>query len=231
MPTFHKHLKRRLLSAIGMREVPRVCCLNWNGNRDALTRNKARLPCSDLDGGSSFISQDEEMSESPEETLEKDIVPCLISTGGLTSFWQLKRQVFFSASKGDDAWLLLKIDMIPNIPVEIGKVPSVSRLTLRGIPMALLNLEENAEVSLTTGQESWCRLINVKGHPHLNSRTYCRFLPQLEKYPETCSSPWDEARFPCTACRAIPCSPSNTKGALTSWMDLQRVAKNTVTNL
>ena len=39
--------------------------LKWNGDRDALTRNKARFPCSDLNAGSSFISQDEGMSESP----------------------------------------------------------------------------------------------------------------------------------------------------------------------
>ena len=51
--------------------------------------------------------------------------------------------------------------MNPYIPVAIGKVPSVSNLTSRGIPMAPPNLEENAEVSLTTGQESWCHLINA----------------------------------------------------------------------
>ena len=59
----------------------------------------------------------------------------------------------------------------------------------------------------------------LKGHPHCNSRIYPRFQPQLEKNHEIYPSPSDKARFPCIACRAIPCSPSNTKGALTFLMD------------
>ena len=62
-----------------------MCCLKWNGHRDALTGNKARFPCNDVDPASSFVSQDEGMTESPVETLDKDIGPHLISTGGLTS--------------------------------------------------------------------------------------------------------------------------------------------------
>ena len=69
----------------------------------------------DLNAGSSFISQDEGMSESPVETLEKALVLQLISTGGLTSLWHLERHAEFNASKGDDAWPLLKIDRDPNI--------------------------------------------------------------------------------------------------------------------
>ena len=38
-----------------------------------------------LNSGSSFISQDEGMSESPVETLEKAVVLRLIWTGGITS--------------------------------------------------------------------------------------------------------------------------------------------------
>ena len=38
-----------------------------------------------LESSSSFISQDEGMSESSVETLEKSLVPRLIWTGGLTS--------------------------------------------------------------------------------------------------------------------------------------------------
>ena len=41
---------------------------------DALTQKKARVPCSGLNAGSSFISQDEGMSVSPVETLEKAVV-------------------------------------------------------------------------------------------------------------------------------------------------------------
>ena len=46
---------------------------------------KAGFPYSDLNAGSSFISQGEGMSESPVETLEKAIVLNLFWTEGLTS--------------------------------------------------------------------------------------------------------------------------------------------------
>ena len=46
---------------------------------------KARVPCSVLNSDSCFISQDEGMSESPVETLEKAIVLRLIWIGGITS--------------------------------------------------------------------------------------------------------------------------------------------------
>ena len=53
--------------------------------RDSLTRIKVGFPRSGLNEGSSFISQDEGMSESFVETLEETEVPRLIWTGGLTS--------------------------------------------------------------------------------------------------------------------------------------------------
>ena len=63
-----------------------VYWLKWNGPRDALTQKKAGFPCSALNAGSCFISQDEGMTESPVETLEKAIVLQLFWTEGLTSF-------------------------------------------------------------------------------------------------------------------------------------------------
>ena len=65
---------------------PCVFCLKWNGPREALTQKEAGFPCSSLNSGLSFISQDEGMSESPVETLEKAVGLCHIWTGGLTSF-------------------------------------------------------------------------------------------------------------------------------------------------
>ena len=53
--------------------------------REALTQKKARFPSSGLNSGSSFISQDEDMSESRVETLEKAVGVSVIWTGGLTS--------------------------------------------------------------------------------------------------------------------------------------------------
>ena len=63
-----------------------VFCLKWNGPRDALTQKKAGFPCSALNAGPYLISQDEGMTESPVETLEKAIVLHLFWTEGLTSF-------------------------------------------------------------------------------------------------------------------------------------------------
>ena len=122
-PTFHKHFKRRFPSAIGMWEGPWVCWLKWNGHQDALTRKMAGFLCSGLNAGSSFISQDEGMSESPLQTLEKALGPRLTWTGGLTSLWHLERHAEFSVTKGDYSWLFLKIDRNPNITVTSRKGP------------------------------------------------------------------------------------------------------------
>ena len=67
--------------------LERLCvfCLKYNGPRDALTQKKADFPCSALNAGSSFISEDEGMSESPVETLEKAKVLNLFWTERLTS--------------------------------------------------------------------------------------------------------------------------------------------------
>ena len=50
-----------------------------------LTQKKARFPGSGLNLGSCFMSQDEGMSESPVETLEKAVGLRLIWTGGIIS--------------------------------------------------------------------------------------------------------------------------------------------------
>ena len=62
-PTFQKHLKRSFPSRICMLEGPCVFSFKWNGSQDSLTRKKAGFPCRGLNAGSSFISQDERMSE------------------------------------------------------------------------------------------------------------------------------------------------------------------------
>ena len=50
-----------------------------------LTQKKAEFPCSGLNLGSCFMSQDEGMSESCVEILEETLFPRLIWTGGITS--------------------------------------------------------------------------------------------------------------------------------------------------
>ena len=139
----------------------------------------------------------------------------------------------FHASKGDDACLLLKIDRDPNIPVAIGNGPWVSRLTSRGVPISLQNLEESSKCPMQLDRipdfNEQTRVLKVlptvtreyTSVPGRNWRKTMRLPP----------SPRDEALCHCIACRAIPCSPSNNKGALTSFMELQRVPKDTVTSL
>ena len=119
-----------------------------------LTRKKAGFLCSVLETGSTFISQDEGMSESHVKTLETLLGPHYICSGGLSSLRHLERHAEFNTSKGNDAWPFLKIDRNPNITVAIGKGSWFSCLTLIRIPIALPSLEEIPEVSLITRQES-----------------------------------------------------------------------------
>ena len=75
-----------------------------------------------LNAGSSFISEDEGMSDSPVETLEKTLVPCLIWTGNLTSL---------DTSRGPWISMLQKVTR----PDSSGK--------LIGIPLSLWKLERD----------------------------------------------------------------------------------------
>ena len=53
--------------------------------RERPDSKKARFPCSGLNLGSCFMSQDEGMSESPVETIVKAVSLRLIWTGGIIS--------------------------------------------------------------------------------------------------------------------------------------------------
>ena len=139
-PTFHQHLNRSFPSAICMWEGPCVSCLKWNCPRETLTQKKARFPYSVLNSGSCFISQDEVMSESSVENLEKAIILRLIWIGGITSLWYLERHMEFKASKGDDAWIFLKMDRNPNSNVPTRKWALVSCLTSRRVRIVLPSL-------------------------------------------------------------------------------------------
>ena len=180
-----------------------------------------------------FHLTNEGMSESPVEILEKALGSRLISTGSLTFLCQLKRHVDFNASKGDDAWLLLKIDRNKNINVTNGNIPCLPCLTSGGVPIAVQSLEENPEVSLAIREESWRRWTNTcfEGQFPAELENIPQVYAETREKPWNNPSLWDEAQFPCIAWGAIPCSPLNMKGALTSLMDVQRVPKNTVTSL
>ena len=116
-PTFHKQIKRRFPTGIRMWKGLCDFCLKWNGPRNALTQKKAGFHFSGLNAGSSFISQDEWMSESSVETLEKALGLHLIWTGGLTSLWHIRRHMEFNASKGNNDWLFKKLDRNTSITV------------------------------------------------------------------------------------------------------------------
>ena len=140
-PTFHKHHKRSLPSAICNWEGPWVCCLNWSGYWHALTQKKVGFPCSGLNAGSSFISQDEGMFAPTVGNLEKVPSRSPPHLGTMTHiFWHLARSVEFNSSKGDDAWLFLKIDRNPNITVPTRNGRLVSCLTFRRVRIVLPSL-------------------------------------------------------------------------------------------
>ena len=139
-PTFHKHLKRRFPSGICMCQGPSVFCFKWNGQGDALTRKKDEYLCWGLNAGSSFISQDERMSEAPVKTLQKALVLHLMWTRGLTSLWHLERLSNSSAWKVDNAWQFLNIVSNPNITVPTIMWPSVPHLTSISVCIVLATL-------------------------------------------------------------------------------------------
>ena len=122
-PTFLKHLRWSFPSAISLWEGPCGFWLKWNGPPEALIQKKAQFPCSGLNSGSSFISQDEGMSEYPVYTLEKAVGSPLIWTVAITYLWHLERHTEFTDSKGDDAWLFMKMDRNPSITVQLESEP------------------------------------------------------------------------------------------------------------
>ena len=86
------------------------------------------------------MSQDEGMSGSPVETLEKAVGLVLIWTGGITSLSYLERHTESNASTGDDALLFLKMDRNPKIFLETRKGRFVSHLTSRSVCIILSSL-------------------------------------------------------------------------------------------
>ena len=160
---------------------------------------------------SSFISQDERMSESPVETLEKALGLHFISKRGLNCLWQLESNVEFTASNVDDAWQFFNIDRYPNITLSNRKRDLNSHLTSRSVRIVLPCLVYIPELSLYLDRcpEFTEQTPVSNGHPRRNSRIYPRFLPQLEKTHETFPSLRDEAWFTVTVSRAIAFSQSN----------------------
>ena len=109
---------------------------------------------------SSFISQNERMSENPAETLEKALGLHLISKSGLTSLWQLESHVNFTAANADNAWQFFNIVRNPNITVSNRKIDLNSHLTSRSVRIVLPRLVYIPELSLIPRQVSWLHWTN-----------------------------------------------------------------------
>ena len=120
-------------------------CPHWKEDQISLQR---------LHSCSSFISQDERMSESPVETLQKTLCLHFISKRGVTWLWQLESHVEFTASNVDDAWQFFNIVRNPNITVSKRKRDLNSHLTSRSVRIVLPRLVYIPELSLLPRQVS-----------------------------------------------------------------------------
>ena len=118
-----------------------------------MTQNKPRFPSSDMNAGSSGITQGEGMSESNVKTLEKALVPASSRQDASHLLTTLETQGV-QCFKSTRYLTHLKIERNSNIPLATGKGHLVSCLTLNAIPIALPSLKENPGVSLATSQES-----------------------------------------------------------------------------
>ena len=113
-----------------------------------------------LNACSSFISQDERMSESPVETIQRALVLYFISKRGLTCLWQLESHVEFTASNFDDAWQFFNIVRNPDIIASNSKRALNSHLTSRSVCIVLPRLVYIPELSLIPRQLSWLHWTN-----------------------------------------------------------------------
>ena len=158
------------------------------------------------------MSQEERISDSPLETLQKALGLHFISKRGPACLWQIQSHVEFTAWNVDDAWQFFNIVRNPNITVSNRKRFLNSHLTSRSVRIVL---SRRVYIPEFPSYLDRCRDFTEKtpvsnGRPRRNSRIYPRFLPQLEKTHETSPSPHDEARFPCISCWGVPCSQSKT---------------------
>ena len=177
-------------------------CPDWKEVQISLKR---------LHACSSFISQDERMSESPLETLQKALGLHFISKRGLTCIWQLESHVEFTASNVDDAWQFFNIVRNPNITVSNRKRDLNSHLTSRSVCIVLPRLDYIPEVSLIPRQVSWLHWTNSSFEG-----TSPPLIEKISQVPlATRENRWDfpslrdEAWFPNTVSRAIAFSQSN----------------------
>ena len=123
-------------------------------------KKEVQISVQSLHACSSFISQDERMSESPVETLQKALGLHLILKRDLTCLWQLESHVEFTASNFDDAWQFFNIVRNPNITMSNRKRDLKSHLTSRSVRIVLPRIYYIPELSLIPRQVSWLHWTN-----------------------------------------------------------------------
>ena len=109
---------------------------------------------------SSFISQNESMSETAVEALQKALGLHLISKRGLTGLWQLESHMEFTAWNVNDAWQFFNIVRTTNITVSKRKRDLNSQLTSRSFRILLSRLVYIPELSLIPRPVSWLHWTN-----------------------------------------------------------------------
>ena len=109
---------------------------------------------------SSFMLQDERMSESTVDSLQKALGLHFISKRGLTCLWQLESHLEFTASNVDDAWQFFNIVKNPIITVSNRKRDLNSHLTSRSVRIVLPRLVYIPVLSLIPRQVSWFHWTN-----------------------------------------------------------------------
>ena len=109
---------------------------------------------------SSFISQDERMSDSPVETLQKAVGLHFSSKRGLTCIWQRESHVEFTASKVDNAWQFFNIVRKPNITLSNRKRDLNSHWPSSSVRIVQPSLVYIPELSLIPRQLSWIHWTN-----------------------------------------------------------------------
>ena len=109
---------------------------------------------------SSFIWKNERRSQTHVGTLQKALGLHIISKRGLTSLWQLKSHVEFTASNGHDGWQFFNIVRNPNITVSNRKRDLNSHLSSRSVRIVLSLLVYIPELFLILRQVSWLHWTN-----------------------------------------------------------------------
>ena len=139
--------------------------------------NEGEISMQSLNACSSFISQDERISESPIKTLQKAVGPHLISERGLISLCTLRgtwSSLLQMLTMPDNSWIFLGIPIshcqLESDPRCHSSLQEASVLSLQAL-FRFLCYPSSLDRSTDVAEETRV----LKGHPRHNSRIYTRF--------------------------------------------------------